>query len=64
VPSASARARAANQRIRAVVRADATDRLPFFCECGRHSCHSEVWLSLQEVAKSIENGRMILAHSR
>ena len=56
----SARARAANQRIRAVVRADTPGSIPFFCECGLDYCHSSVWLTLQEARDLIESGGAII----
>lgn len=42
----SARARACNQRIRALLRPDSGGRLPSFCECGMEDCRGNVWLTL------------------
>jgi hypothetical protein len=55
----SARARAWNQQIRAVVRPDTLGELPFFCECGTESCGCRVWLTLEEVRDLIECGESI-----
>jgi hypothetical protein len=60
VHPASARARAANEKIRAVVRSDTPGKLPFFCECGMDYCHSSVWLTLQEALDLIDSGRLII----
>lgn len=56
----SARARARNRRIQAVIRQDTPGALPFFCECGLESCRSSVWLTLQEAAEAIERGELII----
>ena len=56
----SARARARNQRVRAVVRADTPGKLPFFCECGMEYCQTSVWLTLQEVRDLVELGEAII----
>jgi hypothetical protein len=56
----SARARAWNQQVRAVVRIDTREALPFFCECGIDHCQSSVWLTLQEARDLIENGLPII----
>jgi hypothetical protein len=56
----SARARASNEKIRAVVRPDTPGALPFFCECGMSSCHGSVWLTLQEARDAIDSGRAII----
>lgn len=56
----SVRARAWNQKIRAVVRAETPETLPFFCECGLEHCSRSVWLTLQEARDLIENGRLIV----
>lgn len=58
----SVRARAWNQKIRAVVRAETPETLPFFCECGLEHCSRSVWLTLQEARDLIENGRIVGAH--
>ncbi len=41
-------AEVANDLIRAAVRADASDRLPFECECGLAGCRERVWITLAE----------------
>ncbi len=54
--------RTVNEQIRAVVKVDPGDRIPFFCECGQATCHRSVWLSLDEFATRRANGGTILAH--
>lgn len=56
----SARARAWNRRIQAVVRNESPGRLPFFCECGMESCRYSVWLTLPEARDVIESGELII----
>ncbi len=56
----SARARAWNRKIQAVVRPDTRGKLPFFCECGMEYCHSSVWLTLQEARDLIDGGGPII----
>jgi hypothetical protein len=56
----SARARAWNQRVWAVVRPDTLGPLPFFCECGMEYCRSSVWLTLEEATEVIERGGLII----
>jgi hypothetical protein len=56
----SARARAWNQKIRAVVRPETPGELPFFCECGMDYCQGSVWLTLQEALDRIESGGLII----
>ncbi len=56
----SVRARAWNQKIRVVVRAETPETLPFFCECGLEHCSRSVWLTLQEARDLLENGRLIV----
>lgn len=56
----SARARSWNQTIRAVVRADTAEELPFFCECGVDGCEGRAWLTLQEARAIIERGGRII----
>ena len=60
VRPSSARARAWNQRIQAVVRHDSPGRLPFFCECGMASCRDSVWLTLRDARDAIEGGQLII----
>lgn len=57
----TARARAWNQRIGAVVRRDTSETLPFFCECGIEFCRDSVWLTLQEARELIERGEPIVS---
>jgi hypothetical protein len=56
----SARARAWNEKIRAVVRTGTPEALPFFCECGMDYCRSTVWLTLREASGVIESGGPII----
>ena len=56
----SARARAWNKTVQAVVRRDSRGRLPFFCECGMESCRDSVWLTLREVRDAIEGGELLI----
>jgi hypothetical protein len=51
-----------NERIRAVVRCNPRERLPFFCECGRPACAERVWLSVEELGELIARGDRVLAH--
>jgi hypothetical protein len=62
VGKSSTLTRKGNEEIRAVVKADPGDRIPFFCECGRESCRRPVWLSLDEFTTRRANGWAILAH--
>lgn len=57
----SARARARNQRVRALIRPDTQGKLPFFCECGLEDCRRSAWLTLQEAGDLIQSGGLILA---
>ena len=57
----AALARKMNEEIRAVVKVGSSERIPFFCECGRDGCCRTVWLSLHEFADRVQGGRWIRA---
>jgi hypothetical protein len=40
--------RSVNNDVRRVIRADAADRIPFFCECPDEGCYHPLWLTLGE----------------
>lgn len=54
-------ARAADERIRAVVRAGAGERLPFFCECQQDGCSEVVWLSLLGFQRLLNRRERVVA---
>ena len=40
--------RTVNSDVRKVLRAGATDRIPFFCECPDFGCYHPLWLTLAD----------------
>lgn len=54
--------RTVDDKVRAVLRMDSGDRVPFFCECDRESCYQPVWLSLEEYDFMARCPQPITAH--
>ena len=53
--------RSVNNDVRKAVRADDSDRIPFFCECSNDSCYQPLWLSLGEYDLLVGDGTFGLA---
>ena len=54
--------RRGNQTIRAAVRTQGSQRVPFFWECPRSACNEAVWLALDDFDRHSRSGEPILAH--
>jgi len=50
------RMRSINDDVRRVVRADPSDRIPFFCECAEDGCYQPLWLTLGEYDRLAAGG--------
>ncbi len=56
----------ANETIRAAVRAQGRQPVPFFCECADLGCRQAIWLPLEDYDHHTQAGEPILAdgHAR